>query len=351
VLQALLIEGDQRSMIEWAVEKERWLAGKGMLWLDLTAPKPEEVQALADELSLHDAVVRACLHPEHRARIREFKDHFLLVLNAVGRGLSEGKHAAAKQPAGQSKQAATATQRLALGVENIGRWRTLELNVIAGKRFMITVHPEAVPAVTALLLRLAKTGEGKPSLEYLVYSVCESVTSGYYVVLDRIDKQVDDAESQLFQGTADRSVVDQLFRLKRHILYLRRVLGPQRDVMGGLMRRELPVLSADIARPYFVDLYEHTLRLFDLIDTYRDLISSSLDAYLSIVNNRMSEIMTTLTTVATIAMPLTVISGIFGMNVGGVPLTQSPLGFWAVMLLMGAISVVMFLYFRRRKWM
>jgi magnesium transporter len=121
--------------------------------------------------------------------------------------------------------------------------------------------------------------------------------------------------------------------------------------MGGLMRRELPAISADVARAYFVDLYEHTLRLFDLIDTYRDLISSSLDAYLSVVSNRMNEIMQVLAIVSTIMLPLTLITGMFGMNVGGIPLAQSPIGFVAVTLLMVVIGALLVLYFKRRRWL
>lgn len=341
--QALLIEGEQCSVIEWPGDKERWLSGEGTLWVDAQAPPPEELEQLAADFGLHSAVVRACLHPEHRARIKEFKDHFLLVLNAVGRSANEGKQAATPKRQGKHP--------MPNPPPDVDRWRALELNVIIGNRFMLTVHPEPVPAVSVLYQRLVKTGEGRSSLEYLLYSLCESVTSGYYVVLDRIDRHVDGAENQIFQGEVDRDVVDTLFGLKRHVLYLRRVLGPQRDVMGGLMRRQLPAISADAARPYFVDLYEHTLRLFDLIDTYRDLISSSLDAYLSVVSNRMNEIMQVLAIVSTIMLPLTLITGMFGMNVGGIPFAQSPMGFAIVTLMLVAIGAVLVLYFKRRRWL
>jgi magnesium transporter len=329
--QALLMEGERRTDIEWPRDRQRWDTGEGVLWLDVVGASEAEIEVLGKEFGLHPMAVRACIHPEHRARIKEFKEHFLLVLNAVGR-------------VGASAE----SERIPAG---IGRWRTLELNVVVGRRYMLTVHPETVPAISALFTRMAKEGEGRPTLEYLLYGLCEAVTSGYYVLLDRVDKYVDEAESLIFKGDVTHKVVDRLFSLKRHILYLRRVLGPQRDSLGALMRRDFPALSASEARPYFVDVYEHTLRLFDLLDTYRDLISSSLDAYLSTVSNRMNEIMKVLTIVSTIMLPLTLISGIFGMNFGRMPLIAAPWGFWAAMGLMLAVGVAMYFFFKNRKWM
>jgi magnesium transporter len=326
-MQALLIEGDRRTQLDWPAEKNRWTSGEGILWLDCHGCQADVMEPLGAELGLHPLVVRACLHPEHRARIKEYKDHLLLVLNAVGRGVSEEK----------------------TPIAEVGRWRTLELNVVVGKRFILTVHPETVPAVSALYSRYSKEGEGRPTLEYLLYSLCESVTNGYYVVLDRLDRYIDEAENLIFKGQVHQGVVDRLFSLKRHVLYLRRVLGPQRDALGALMRREFAVLAPE-GRAYFTEVYEHTLRVFDLLDTYRDLISSSLDAYLSTVSNQMNVIMKTLTIVSTIMLPLTLLSGIFGMNFAHMPGTESPWGFWALMGLMVLIGVGMTFYFKRRKW-
>ncbi|HYG56546.1 MAG TPA: CorA family divalent cation transporter, partial [Symbiobacteriaceae bacterium] len=215
MLQALLIEGERREQLTWPDDRQRWENSKhGVLWLDAQGLAAGEMEALGADLGLSPRVVRACVHPEHRARVKEFRDHLLLVLNAVGRGASENGPPAP--------------------VTDLGRWRTLELNVVIGGRFLLTVHPESVPAISSLWQRYAKNGEGKHSLEYLLYSLIEAVTSGYYVVLDRIDRHVDEAETAIFKGSVSQRVVDRLFQLKKHILYLRRVLGPQRDALGAL---------------------------------------------------------------------------------------------------------------------
>lgn len=326
MLQVLWIKGDHRTAINWPEDREKWAAGEGILWLDLQAPSAQAMQDLAAELDLHPMVVRACLHPESRGRVKEFQNQILLVLNAVGRGSEGGSRS------------------------EVGRWRTLELNVIVGRRYVLTVHPDFVPAVGALFSRYKKAGEGKATLEYLLFSLCDSVVSGYYVVLDRLDKYLDDAESAIFAGDVSRPVLDRIFALKKHILYLRRVLGPQRDALGALMRRDFDFLSTDM-RPYFLDVYEHTLRIIDLLDTYRDMISTALDAYLSTVNNRMNEIVKMLTIVSTIMLPLTLISGIFGMNFEHMPLVASPMGFWTALAGLVGLGWAMWAYVRYKKWM
>lgn len=330
-MQALWLQRDQRQVIDWpAVAVE----GEGVLWLDLQSPTQEEMDLLAKTYHLHPTVVRACLHPEHRPKIKEFPGHLFLVMNSVARGASEG---GPKKTAGDP-------------VQELKRWRAQELDVILTERVMITVHPEPVPAVSALWQRMAKAGEGRPALDYLIYSLSEAVTAGYYVMLDRIDHQIDEMETQIFEGETSRGLVDRLFTLKRQILSVRKTLAPQRDAFSALMRREFGLFGQE-SHAYFVDLYEHNLRLFDLIDTYRDLISSSLDAYLSVVNNKMNDIMKILTITSVVMLPLSVISGIFGMNFAHMPFLQSPYGFWATMVVMLIVSVGMVLYFRKRKWL
>lgn len=325
MIRALLIEGEQRREISWPAGKEAWEGTDAILWLEVQGQQPEEIEALGAEFNLHPAIVRACSHPEHRAKLKEYRGFVLLVLNAVSRVLSPGG------------------SRL-----DLRRWRTLELNVVIGPRLVITVHPDEISAV-ALLFQRYLAGEGRPSTDYLLYNICDSVTSGYYAVLDRIDVLIDELENAIFAGNVGPPVVNRLFALKRHILYIRRVLGPQRDALGVLMRREFAVISPDF-RSYYLDVFEHSLRLFDMLDTYRDLISSSLDAYLSMISQRTNEIMKTLTIVSTIMLPLTLITGIFGMNVGGLPFEAPAWGFWAVMGIMLVLGALMTAYFRRRGW-
>ena len=134
-------------------------------------------------------------------------------------------------------------------------------------------------------------------------------------------------------------------RLKQ-LLALRRVVAPQRDVFNVLMRRDPPILPVGSVI-YFQDVYDHTVRVLDSIDTYRDLLSSALDAFLSVQSNALNEVMRRLTVISTIFLPLTFLSGFFGMNFDALPF-ESPLAFWLSLAIMALTPLVMVLWFRLR---
>lgn len=327
MFQALWIQEGAPRQAAWPGVLEAWRHGGGLLWVDLAEPTPEQMETLRQEFGLSPFVVRACLHTEHRPKLKEFRDHFILVMNAVGRGASES---------GQQTE--------------LGRWRAHELNIIAGQGFVLTVHHHPIAAVSQLFGRYLHEQEGRPQVDQLVFAIADAVTAGYYVLLDRLDRAIEGLEQSVFLGRPGDRTVDRLLDLKKHVVYLRRILGPQRDAIGTMMRRDLPQIPAS-SRAFAVDLYEHTLRLFELTDTYRDLIGSALDAYRTAVSQRTNEIMKTLTIVSTIMLPLTLISGVFGMNFAEIPLAHWRWGFALVIAVMGLLGVSMAYYFRRRGWM
>lgn len=327
MLQALWIQEGAPVQAEWPGVLQAWREGGGLLWVDLNEPTPEQMEELRREFGLSPFVVRACLHHEHRPKLKEFRDHFILVLNAVARGASEN---------GQQTE--------------MSRWRAHELNIIAGPGFVLTVHQYPIAAVSQIFGRYLREQEGRPQVDQLVFAIADAVTAGYYLLLDRMDRAIEELEQSVFLGMPGGKTIDRLLDLKKHLVYLRRTLGPQRDAIGTMMRRELPQIPA-ASRAFAVDLYEHTLRLYELTDTYRDLIGSTLDAYRTAVSQRTNEVMKTLTIVSTIMLPLTLISGIFGMNFAQIPLAEWRWGFAIIIALMGALGVAMAYFFRRRGWM
>lgn len=327
MLQALCIQEGTPRQAEWPGVLQAWREGGGLLWVDVVEPTAEQMEELRREFGLSPFVVRACLHPEHRPKLKEFRDHFILVLNAVARGVSEN---------GQQTE--------------LSRWRAHELNIIAGQGFVLTIHPFPIAAVSQLFGRYLREQEGRPQVDQLVFAIADAVTAGYYLLLDRMDRAIEELEKAVFLGKPGGRTVDRLLDLKKHLVYLRRTLGPQRDAIGTMMRRELPQIPP-ASRAFAVDLYEHTLRLYELTDTYRDLIGSALDAYRTAVSQRTNEVMKTLTIVSTIMLPLTLISGIFGMNFAEIPLAEWRWGFAFIIALMGFLGLAMAYFFRRRGWM
>jgi magnesium transporter len=157
------------------------------------------------------------------------------------------------------------------------------------------------------------------------------------------------SEREIFTGSGER-VLDKLLSLKREVLQARRMLGPLRDTMNVVVRRDFPNIRPE-CRIYFLDLYDHLIRLFDICDTQRELLSSAMEAHLSQVSNRLNEVMKVLTIMSTILMPMTLISGIYGMNFRFMPELNWRFGYpWALGLML-TVSLLMLAYFRRRKWL
>ncbi|MHB0884603.1 MAG: magnesium/cobalt transporter CorA [Bacillota bacterium] len=289
------------------------------LWVDLNGVNDDELAALGREFGFHPLALDDCRDRQHRAKVREFDGHFFVIMNAVAR-------------------------------RNHGRpsLAVVELDIFVGPDYMVTVHRSAVPALDGLWGQAHRTDLLKQGADFLFYYLSDVLVDEHFPVLDWIDGQLDQLEARAFNNP-DRQVLTELFQLKRQLIALRRSLGPERDIFNVIVRRDFPFLRPQV-HLYFLDVYDHLARLIDTIDTYRDMLSNAMDGYLSAVSNRMNEVMKVLTIIATIMMPLTVITGVYGMNFERMPLLRSPWGFSAVMGGMAAVVGAMLLYFRRRKW-
>ena len=170
-------------------------------------------------------------------------------------------------------------------------------------------------------------------------------------MLDTIDDLIDELEDVTVTDTSNEVQV-RIFRIKRALAHMRRTLSPQVEVANALVARTGKLIPAE-AEPYFADIHDHLIRAFEILDSYRDLMSGMLDVYLTTVSNRLNEVMKQLTIIATIFMPITFITGVFGMNFGHLPQVEHDGGyfFWITLLVMGIITVTQIWYFRRRKWL
>jgi len=187
----------------------------------------------------------------------------------------------------------------------------------------------------------------------VLYRLVDELATGYLAVVEELDDAIELVEDQVFDNPTP-AILEQVFMLKRALLRLRRVIVPQREVLNKLARDEYAVIDVK-DRIFFRDVYDHLVRLHDIVESMRDLLGGTLDTYLSVINNRMNEIMKTLTVITTLFMPISFVAGFFGMNFFQ-PVTS--LEVWtdkpvfilatAVMLLM---PVGMYLWIRRRGWM
>jgi magnesium transporter len=189
-----------------------------------------------------------------------------------------------------------------------------EVQMFVSGKYLVTLHNEPLPALQGELSRL--DGQVLHSEQFLLYRVFDALTDSFFPPLARIDDEIDELESQVLAGPTDEQL-QKLVAMKRILVSLRKVVTPQRDLFARSIDQlaELPGLKLD-ERDYFRDVYDHLIRVSELIDAYRDLLSSTTDLYLSTVANRQNEVMKQLAIVGTVFLPLSFITGFFGMNFG-----------------------------------
>jgi magnesium transporter len=294
-------------------------------WIDLSKPDEPSLNALSAHYGLHKLAVEDCLHLDQRPKIEEYHGligvHQFIVLQ--GFSLIEQE----------------TNQGLLMH----------ELHMFLGSDFLITVHESVHPCFDELLMRI----ENEPAqtfargLDYLAYLCADGLVDTTFPVLEHFNETIERLEDRLFSEKSTRSLIQQAFHLKRLLVQLRRVMSPQRDVLGLLSRNGISQVS-DRTTLYFRDVYDHLFRLAEHIDSTRDLLGNVMDAYLSVIANRTGEISKQLTIFASIFMPLSFVVGFFGQNFD--QLAQWPL--LGVMLgLMLAIPAAMILWFRHKDWL
>ena len=210
------------------------------------------------------------------------------------------------------------------------------------------VPPPGAPPVTPGPLAGAPRPRGS-DLGILLYSLLDTIVDAYFPVVDSIVERVEDLEEQVFHRFSQQAI-ESIFTLKKDLLALRKVLAPERDVLNILVRRDLPVFE-EHTLVYFQDIYDHIVRITDSIDTYRDLLSSALDSYLSMQSNRLNITVQTLTSVSIMLMSIAAVTGWYGMNFAAMPELHQWWGYPGALALVGSVVLVEFIFFKRKRWL
>ncbi len=291
-----------------------------VVWIDALDPSAEEMSLLACEFGLHPLAVEDYNTPHSRPKVDEFPGCYFIVVHVLGFDAQD---------------------------EDL---KTAELSIFVGSNYIVTAHKNRVP----LLDRTGKLWRNDPGLVadgagMLLYDIVDGLLDSYFPILDQMEDQLDELEDAIFQSNGVSSA-ERIFKLKRSLLVFRRITAPMRDVLNVLIRRDQPLFNEKVIT-YLRDVYDHTLRVTDTVDTYRDILSGAMDAYLSVVSNQLNLVMKKLTVVATILISLQVISGLYGMNFKYMPELYWRYGYVYVLGLMAAVSAALFYYFKRIKWL
>ena len=296
-------------------------SGKGTLWVDIDMRNPEDVALLSDVFHFHPLAIEDSLNPQSRVKIEEYSNFLILIVRTI---------AFLDQTADP------------YDIE------TVNLTCFLGKNFLVTVHggqTSPVDATRELLKRKPELTEAGPAR--LMHAVVDEAVNAYFPILDQLDTFVDGLEERVF-GSFDQTALREIFSVKRLVLTLRRHLAPERDVFSILTNRPSTLLAVD-TQIYFRDIFDHILRINDALETYRELLSNTLDSYLTQVSNRLGTVTKALSVVATISLPFVVVSGMWGMNFDKIPLSHTSHGFWTMLVAQLGLGAVLLIFLRWRK--
>jgi magnesium transporter len=251
-------------------------------WLDLTDPGEEEIGALEEVFSFHPLALEDARKRGQRPKLDDFGEYMFLVYYGARSG-DDGREIALE-----------------------------EVHAFLSGSYIVTAHQGACTALDEARERMQ--AKEPRSEQFVIYRVLDGLTDTFFPVLDKLDERLERLDGEIFDRT-DPAQLEEITLLRRELVALRRVVTPQRDLLARGVDDilELPGLEAD-SRNYFRDVYDHAIRISDQIDTYRDLLAGTRDAYLSVVSNRLNQITKQLTVVATIFLPLSFIVGFFGQN-------------------------------------
>ena len=227
-----------------------------------------------------------------------------------------------------------------------------QLSMILTKNTVISFQePQGGDAFDIIRTRLrqAKGRVRKLGADYLFYALMDAVVDYYFHTIEKIGDNVARIEEEIITEPKRESLL-QLYKLKREVISLRKQVWPLRDMLSNLLRSESKFISSN-TQLFFRDLQDHTMRIIDTVETYRDLLSGIMDIYLSTNANKMNEVMKVLTIMSSIFIPVTFIAGVYGMNFEFMPELKSPVGYAVVWLVMLSIMGGMVFYFRKKKWM
>jgi magnesium transporter len=291
-------------------------SGGCVIWHDVRDPNDPELDVLAERYHLHPLHIEDCRHRNQRAKVEEGADYLFAVFKPVH-------------------------------ITDDAEVSITDLDLFLGREYVISVQEGDCPSVRAHLDQLHATANAVRA-DQMFYKIADGVVDAYAAALDWFNEAIDEIEDQVLERPSPETL-QHIFEAKRGLIELRRALGNMRDAVSHLQRLESELIQHDML-PFLRDLYDHLARNMDMVETQRDLLSGAMDVYLSSVANRTNQVMKVLTVMGTVALPSVAISGLYGMNIKGLPWVDSPYGIWIVLGLMAITTLALLAVLKKFDW-
>lgn len=299
--------------------KDVFRHGKGILWLDIERPEEEEYRFLNEDLGFHFLAVEDCRDVGTPPKMEDYGDFLFFVFRGIN--YSSGAHAL----------------------------DTLGIKIFITERVMVTVHHKRAKSIEEVCQRIEKNPQLMNSMETLFFTILDTLTDNMMPVVDHIEGRLEDFQHKVFEKFSP-AILEEIFELKKWVLRLKRFMLPQREIIIRLIH-SAPSMFHGEWQFYLRDVRDHTEKVIDHLEIYEQLFPDAMNTYLNQVTNRMNEVMKTMSIIATLMLPLSFVTGIFGMNFRVMPLVDlGSVGFWVTIGFMALLFIGMVVYFRRKDW-
>jgi magnesium transporter len=306
---------------------------EGILWVDLEDPSDAEEETLLVSLfDFHPLSIEDCQRGKeeegHLPKVEDFSDYLFVIVNPV------------------DPPSTVETEQLAERFDI----KTSQLSAFLSRRALVTHHYKPLRSINYAMQLLSKNamslGRGP---DFLFHLIVDDIVDNYTPILDALDETVDVMETEVFDVPSEQTM-PRILQLKKNIMTIRRIAVYQREMLHRLSRGEFSLITRD-EMIYYRNVYDHLVRMTDLAESYRDVVSGLLEAHLSVTSNRLNQVMKVLTIISTIFLPLGVITGFFGMNFKYLPGAEWEYGVGAATIFMLVVGVGMIWIFKRNKWL
>ncbi|MDO8481405.1 MAG: magnesium/cobalt transporter CorA [Nanoarchaeota archaeon] len=287
------------------------------VWVDMTDVTIEELAQVKEMFLLHPLTEEDIQMMDVRIKVEEFPDYLFCVFYGIAK-------------AGE-------------------KVRMVELDTVVGKNFVITSHKQPLVGTTELknnTQRLESLFQKGP--DFIFHRILDVEIDHYFPILEQMEDEIDRLEEEVTRK-AEPPLLSKILMLKRELIPIRKYVFQQKDKLSYIAKNEYAFISRR-AVPYFRDVHDHTIRVHDSIENYKEALSGAFKVYMSMMSNHMNEIMKTLTIMTTLSLPIMAVSSIYGMNFAHLPGEEQPWGFWYVVLVMLACLVITLVFFKKRKW-
>ena len=306
---------------ETAFSQIRKRKKQDVVWLNIDRlHEVDLIEAVGKTLKLHPLIIEDIVNTKQRPKFEQYEDYLYIVL------------------------------KMLYWDEELDEISGEQVSLLLFDNLVVTFRENEGPIFDTIWQRI-KDGKWRINqlgADYLAYTLIDIVVDNYFLVLEHIGEKIEELDDKIV-SKPDTSTIHEIHNWKRELIYLRKSVWPLRELLGGLMREDINVVQAGTI-PYLRDVYDHTIQIMDIVETFRDVVASLLDTYLSSINNQMNEIMKVLTIISTLFIPPTFIAGWYGMNFKYMPELQFPWGYYGAMLIVIGLLITMGFYFKKKRW-